>query len=180
MKQFRIVKNSWKLYFMLCESEGRCNKTLTFSPDAEKLQSDGVWVVGFGLVFLLLTRFKHLDLVGTMIIPGSTFLLHENPLRQPSRGAPLQWPPRVNVLFLNPRAEWEISAERFPTKTQWATLSAQRQPGVRLAGNGDSSKVCVAQRCAETLLEMGFGMQAFQELQIDMIDSLFFFPSPTL
>lgn len=54
-------------------------------------------------------------------------------------------------------------------------MSAQRQPGVRLAGNGDSSKVCVAQRCAETLLEMGFGMQAFQELQIDMIDSLFFF-----
>lgn len=30
----------------------------------------------------------------------------------------------------------------------------------------------LAQRCAETLLEMGFGMQAFQELQIDMIDSL--------
>lgn len=49
------------------------------------------------------------------------------------------------------------------------------QPGVRLAGNGDSSGVCVAQRCAETLLEMGFGMQAFQELQIDMVDSLFFF-----
>lgn len=54
------------------------------------------------------------------------------------------------------------------------------QPGVRLAGNGDSGRVCVAQRCAETLLEMGFGMQPFQELQIDMIDSLFFFFFPLL
>lgn len=37
----------------------------------------------------------------------------------------------------------------------------------------------LAQRCAETLLEMGFGMQAFQELQIDMIDSLLgFFSLP--
>lgn len=85
------------MYLMLCESEGWCSKT--FSPDAEKLCSDGVWVLGFGLVFLsLLMWLKHLDFVSVMlIIMGSTFLLPEKPPRQPSRGAPLWWLPRVNA-----------------------------------------------------------------------------------
>lgn len=83
---------------MLCESEGRCSKTSAFSPDAEKLWSDGIWVLGFGLVLLsLLMWFKHLDFVSTMLITGSTFLLPEKPPRQPSRGAPLRWLPRVNA-----------------------------------------------------------------------------------
>lgn len=37
---------------MLCESKGWYKTTLTFSPDAEKSWTDGVWVLGFGLVFL--------------------------------------------------------------------------------------------------------------------------------
>lgn len=108
------------------------------------------------------------------MIMGSAFPLHENCLRQPSRVLPCSgrsvWMP-----VLRSWPEWEISPEPFPTITQWATLSAQRQPGVRLAVNGDNDKVCLAQRCAETLLWMEFGMRAFQGLQIDMIDIFFFF-----